>query len=99
MHVKSWIKDHEIEIISRAWESDGFKQNLITQPVETLRNEFNVQLSGEINIQVLEEKHNILYFVLPMNQEPLALDELQEDELQYVAGGHGEPPNTTNCGD
>lgn len=79
-------KEIEAHITAKAWKDETYKQELLSNPKAIIEKEFGIHFSEEVNLQVLEENPNTLYFVLPMS--PMAAtQELSEEQLEEVAGG------------
>ena len=76
----------EEKIISKAMEDSGFRQALVSDPRGTLQKEMKLSVPAEIDIEVLEEKPNKVYLVLPFNSQNM---ELSDDALKGVAGAGG----------
>ncbi|MDZ8106188.1 MAG: class IIb bacteriocin, lactobin A/cerein 7B family [Nostoc sp. DedQUE12a] len=79
-------KDIEARIIAKAWKSEAFKQELLTNPKAIIEQEFEVDFPEDLNVSVYEENSNTLYFVLPLRPE-IEGRELSEEELESVSGG------------
>ncbi len=81
----------EMRLILRAWKDEKFKKELIANPKEVIQRELNIHIPDDMEIQVVEETLNKLYFVLPASdtREGDADDELDEEDLRNVAGGTG----------
>jgi len=79
-------KDIEARIITKAWKSEAFKQELLTNPKAIIEQEFGVEFPAELNVSVREENSTTLYFVLPLHPQ-IEGRELSEEELESVAGG------------
>ncbi|MCW5315520.1 NHLP leader peptide family natural product precursor [Nostoc sp. KVJ3] len=79
-------KDIESRIIAKAWKSEAYKQELLSNPKSIIEQEFAVELPAELNVSVYEENSTSLYFVLPIMPE-IEGRELSEEELESVAGG------------
>ena len=93
--LKEWKKNNEIKLITRAWEDEVFKNELIKNPKATIEKEFNIEIISGINIHVLEETEKEIYLVLPVNPNPVFSDELTEEELEVISGGGN--PDTSLC--
>jgi hypothetical protein len=83
-------KDFESGIIDQAWKDEGFKEELLRDPRSVISREIGQHIPQNINIKVLEETSDTIYFVLP--QSPLdkraGLEgELTDEDLEAVAGG------------
>jgi hypothetical protein len=79
----------EAHIIAQAWKDDAYKQELISNPKVVFEKEFCIQLPAEVNVQVMQETSTNLYIVIPQLPRQVAEAELNEDELEAVAGGIG----------
>jgi hypothetical protein len=86
-------RDIEARIIANAWKDEAYKQELLTNSKVVIEREFDAQLPEEVNVQVLEENPTSLYFVLPMRPD-VPGHELNEEELEAVAGGKISPEMT-----
>jgi Nitrile hydratase, alpha chain len=74
----------ETKLVAQAWQDDSFKEELINNPKSAFEQE-GIPLPESIEIRVVEESANCLYFVLPM--KPSGTEELSEADLESVAGG------------
>jgi hypothetical protein len=79
-------KDIEAHIIAQAWKDENYKQELLNNPKSIFEKEFGIKLSSQKKIEVLEEKPNTFYFVLPISPD-LSKAELSDEELEVIAGG------------
>ena len=80
------------EIIAKAWEDAAFKQRLLSNPRDALK-EMGVEVPDGVNLTVLESTLDENYFVLP----PEPTEELSEEALDTVSGGMSPPcPCTTS---
>ncbi|MEH1770611.1 NHLP leader peptide family RiPP precursor [Nostoc sp.] len=79
-------QDIEARIIAKAWKSEAFKQELLTNPKAIIEQEFGVEFPADLNVSVREENSTTLYFVLPLRPQ-IEGRELSEEELESVAGG------------
>lgn len=56
------------KIIAKAWADEAFKQKLMAQPAETIREE-GLDVPPEVELRVVECTDKVMYFVLP--QKPM----------------------------
>ena len=78
----------EAQLIDRAMQDEGFRQELVRDPKAVFERELGIQMSEHITMQVLEESPTTVYLVLP--QPPASAGvELADEELEGVAGGTG----------
>lgn len=75
-------RELENKIITRAWQDDSFKEELLSSPKAACERE-GISLPESIELRVVEEDASTLYFVLP----PKPSEELSDAELESVAGG------------
>jgi hypothetical protein len=75
----------ETKVAERATQDATFRQRLIDNPVETLRNELNIPVPDGVKITVLEENTDNYYLVLP--QPTVNEEKLTAEQLDAVAGG------------
>lgn len=83
-------KELEEKLITRAWQDEAFKQELLTQPNVALAKE-GINIPSNVEVRVFEENSSTLYVIIPMN--PAAASELSEAELESVAGGGTAKPD------
>jgi hypothetical protein len=79
-------KEFETEIITKAWKDKQFKQELLSNPKAVYERELNQKLPDSLQIRVVEEDSNTIYLALP--KAPEANEELSEEALESIAGGH-----------
>lgn len=72
-------------VVVKAWQDEEFKQKLIKDPVNTLREE-GIDIPAGVNVTVCEETNNQHFLFLPEKPE----GELSAHELEAIAGDHGE---------
>ena len=77
--------EFEQVLIERAWKDEEFHQALRTNPKQVIAEEYGTTFPDDLELEVFEETANKAYFVIPVN--PAAALELNEDELELVAGG------------
>jgi len=69
------------ELVAKCWEDEGFKQQLMADPVATLRAQ-GVELPPGMKIQVVENTDQAFTLVIPPKP-----DDLSDEELDAVVGG------------
>lgn len=78
-------------LITKCIKDPSFKDKLLKNPKEALKQELNIQLPEEIRINVYEDTEQTFNIVLPSKKEIESYDkkdyELSEEELQAVSGG------------
>ena len=88
-------QEMEDKLVARAWQDESFKQELLSNPRAAFEKE-GIPLPESINIQVVEETADTIYFILPL--QPSETEELSDAELESVAGGVWGENNTKNKG-
>lgn len=73
------------KLVNRAEEDSLFRSKLLSDPKAAIEEETGYKLPSNLKINVLEEKHNEYFLVLPYS-EPSG-GELSDAELENVAGG------------
>ena len=71
------------QMIAKCWSDDSFKQQLLADPVATLKAE-GVELPAGVSVKVLENTAQIIHLVLPVRAT-----DLSDADLDAVAGGKG----------
>jgi hypothetical protein len=74
------------KVIARAWKDVRFKEKLLKNPKEALK-EMGMDVPANFDVRVVEDKANSITFVLP--NPPAKAKELTEQDLQKMAGGMG----------
>ena len=77
-------KELEKKIIEKAWQDKAYKADLLADPKKVLEKELGQPLPAGINIKVVEETTDTLYFRLPVDPGSLT-----DSELDNVSGGLG----------
>ena len=76
-------------VVAKAWEDDGFKQRLMANPVEVLK-EYGMNVLPGVEVKVVEGRGQPEIgpnrMVLPLPPRPSS-NELSTEELDQVAGG------------
>ena len=75
------------QVMVRALKDPSFRQALLSNPKAVLVQEYQVHLSEQVAVRVLEEAPNTLTLVLPTWEE--AVVELTDADLRAVSGGSG----------
>jgi len=78
------IKSVHDKLIGKAREDEAFKAKLIQDPKAAIKDCLGVAVPDGIEIEVLEEKPDKLYLVLPVARDDT---ELSDEDLVKVAGG------------
>lgn len=78
--------DFKIDLITRAWKNETFRQELLHNPKTAIEKEFGLSLPNDLNVEVPQEDANTIYITLPVAPN-LSDMELSEEELETVAGG------------
>ena len=78
------------QIIAKCWADDSFKQQLLAEPMATLKAE-GVELPEGLAVKALENTANVFHLVIPNMPT-----ELRDEELDAAAGG-SDPYYEHNC--
>ena len=81
--------DPQIQLITRAWQNDDFRRDLLSNPKAAIERELNVSLPAGLTVQVHEQSDNVLHLVLPPKPRG---GELSDEQLETVAGGFNPQP-------
>lgn len=71
------------EVIAKAWSDESFKQKLIQNPKEALK-EMGIDIPANMPIKVCDSSDGTFYLVLPKKPE----GNLSEEELKRYTGGN-----------
>ena len=81
-------KDHEVEVMAKAFTDDKFRADLLKDPKAVLEKERGKPFPAGLQIRVMEEPPNTVTLVLPRKPEPVSgTGELSDEALEQVAGG------------
>ena len=92
------LKRRIAHIISRAWSDELFKQKLINEPAAVF-SEYAIDNPAGVNIKVVENTSDTMYFVLPPKPSDIShvqLDRLQIQPRDTPCHGH-EPCSGCDC--
>jgi hypothetical protein len=81
---KSNEKNAYAKIVAHAWKDARFKEKLLKNPKEALK-EMGMDVPANFDVRVIEEKSNTMTFILP--KVPEKLQKLSDQELEKLAGG------------
>ena len=77
------------EIVQKAWDDNKFKNNLVSNPVETIEKFTGSRFSlpeGQTLVVIDQTNESILYLNIPRKVDISEL-ELTDEQLEMVAGG------------
>ena len=74
-------------LVAKAWQDDNFKQELISNPKAVIQRETGEEISNDIQVNIVEETPNQIYFVIPSKPNVDNSEELSDEALEAVAGG------------
>ncbi len=69
------------KLVAKAFEEDDFKAKLLADPKKIFK-ENGIEIPEKVKVNILENKNDLVNFVLPMD-----MSELDEDDLQLLTGG------------
>lgn len=69
------------QLVAKAWADEAFKQQLLADPMATLKAE-GLELPAGLTVKVLENTDQLYHLVLPPKPT-----ELSDDSLDRVSGG------------
>jgi hypothetical protein len=72
----------EARLVARAWQDEGFKQQLLADPRAAIAAETGASVPPGLEIRVVEETPTVRYLVLPLNTT-----QLSDEQLDQAAGG------------
>jgi hypothetical protein len=83
-------------IITKCWEDETFKQELVANPVQAIENLFGkpLDLKGKRLVITDQTDYSVAYINIPVNLDNM---ELTDDDLEAVAGGAYEVLWTLFC--
>ena len=79
-------KSAEAQLIARAQKDPAFRQELVNDPKGVFARELGLSMPDTIGVQVLEERPDQVYLVLPPAPASIGT-ELSDADLEVVAGG------------
>ncbi len=69
------------KLVAKAFEEDDFKAKLLADPKKTFK-ENGIEMPEKMKVNIVENKYDLVNFVLPMD-----ISELDKDDLQQLSGG------------
>ena len=71
------------KIVAKAWADEAYKQRLINNPADVLKEE-GLPVPDGITVKVVENTPTLFHVILPQNSE----GELTDEQLDAAAGGN-----------
>jgi hypothetical protein len=68
-------------IVARAWEDEAFRAALLRDPRGTLRREYGIEIPVGLQIEILEEKADTSYLVIPPDPTASGDDTKAQDQV------------------
>lgn len=81
------------QIIAKVMKEEAFRQQLLSNPKETLERGLGITLPQGVTVQVHEDTPTTVHLVLPVQPPAGEPQELSEAELEAVVGGGGPVPS------
>lgn len=81
----------------RAMKDETFRKALLSDPIPVIEQAIGLKLPHSVHVQVLEEKPDTFYLILPSPATGSSADELTETDLLTVSGGF-DWSVATDCG-
>jgi len=75
----------ETQVAERAAQDAAFRSRLMSNPADTLFQEFNISVPQSAKVTVLEESADNFYLIL--TAPTVSSDKLSDEQLESVAGG------------
>ena len=77
----------EQSLIEKAMKDPDFRKRLIENPKTIIEEETGIEFPASVNLRILEEDPHTVYLILPFIPSQLNENELDETELERIAGG------------
>ena len=74
------------QIVKRTWTDEVFKQRLIKNPKQVIKEEYHIDIPSNVGIKIVEAQADDLILRLPSKQ---ASEELNAEQLKKVSAGEG----------
>jgi hypothetical protein len=83
------------QITARAMKDETFRQQLLSNPRQTLERELGITLPTNVTVLVHEETANTILLVLPSHSQAGGLVDLSDAELEQTIGGANQKAGAT----
>lgn len=81
-------------IVSNAWSDMEFKQKLLSDPKNVLKQN-GVVIPDSLDVKIVENTNNVVYFILP--QKPDVTRDVLEEDLLVAVGKDTNPCMLSEC--
>lgn len=75
------------QIISKAMEDEAFRQELLSNPRDTLKREMGITFPEGMSVQVHQNTSTTIHLMVPPKPQSGGLRNLSDEDLEQIAGG------------